>query len=626
MKFGKLTPQASVEYDTWEKIYEHEISASDTKAQLLATFQGADGATSGSADTNQIITFQGTSIIYGTSTVDFFADAQLDTAVKKWGVSSLLLDGIGDYISVAHSSKWEFGTGDFTVDYWEYRTGDDTNEFVFARDDSGGYAGWLFGGVDAATGHLKLAMSSNGSSWDIANDVDMGLYTLNTWTHWAIIRSGTEFGVYKNGTQTAYWTSALAPLASTHELIIGKLATNYYQGSLDEIRITKSNPFGAVPVVGLSDTITTPVGQHTTDDDTMILLHLDGVDGATSTSDDTPIRGKIGNSALWLDGDSGYITLPDSSDWDFGIGNFTLDAWIRLDDTVFNCIVMEGKGLSTAGSLYSGWMFYTEATFLRLAQQFSAGGDNILGVTWTPSMDTWYHVAVVRSGNDLKFYVDGTQQGSTQDVTGANYDRETSDGLQIGLVRVGSGSTYHYLGGNMDGIRVTKGEALWTADFTSPTTVDDYVGTSALTIFGLEGDTDEQYMLDCNFVDKDTVGYYLLRLNGDSGSNYGYQYVQGQDNVIASLRDVLTAIRIGNTSTDGYVANSNLLLHAKSGFVRTTLSTDGFSITGSTVDLLRVAGWSWDNTVDEITSMTISTTADNMAVGSTISLYRRITS
>ncbi len=148
---------------------------------------------------------------------------------------------------------------------------------------------------------------------------------------------------------------------------------------------------------------------------------------------------------------------------------------------------------------------------------------------------------------------------------------------------------------------------------------------SSVSITGLEGDTDEVYMLDCKFVNGYAgINNYRVRLNGDSASNYGFQELSGTDSAISASRGTDSGAAIGYDIALGTISQSSTLLYAKSGYVRTILSARSRGINGTTVDSITGWGWSWNNTSDEITSMTILGSGGVMAVGSVISLYRRI--
>jgi len=76
-------------------------------------------------------------------------------------------------------------------------------------------------------------------------------------------------------------------------------------------------------------------------------------------------------------------------------------------------------------------------------------------VSWTASTATSYDLAIVRDGDNVYFYVNGTQQGSTQTgVSATSYNREEANGLYIGSYEYDSGPTTSYLDGQIGAIRI----------------------------------------------------------------------------------------------------------------------------------------------------------------------------
>jgi len=156
------------------------------------------------------------------------------------------------------------------------------------------------------------------------------------------------------------------------------------------------------------------------------------------------------------------------------------------------------------------------------------------------------------------------------------------------------------------------------------TTVTGSAVTS-IDITGLEGDTDEQYMLDVSRVDDGNCANLAVRFNGDTGSNYGYQLLSGSDTTTVAARGATVYLLFGVSGTTGYLSGGNMLIHAKSGYVRTVLCNYTQNVTGTTVDTLRTLGQAWNNTGDEITSINIlNSGAGDLGIGTSISLYRRI--
>lgn len=165
-----------------------------------------------------------------------------------------------------------------------------------------------------------------------------------------------------------------------------------------------------------------------------------------------------------FDGTGDYLTAPDHADWAFGSGDFTIDFWIRFA-VIGTYISLVTKYFQTSQRDF----YFTLISGATLAFYFCTGSGDGTGksVSWSPSTITWYHVAVARDGNNLRFFIGGTQQGSTQDVTGLSVANTASE-LAIAAIR-GTSAWRDFVNGNMDEIRITKGVARWTSNFTPPT-------------------------------------------------------------------------------------------------------------------------------------------------------------
>ena len=193
-----------------------------------------------------------------------------------------------------------------------------------------------------------------------------------------------------------------------------------------------------------------------------LLLHLDGSNGATSATDSsssartmtfygnaqlTTTSPKYGSAALLLDGTGDYIDTPSSADFEFA-GDFTLEAWVYLTTS-------SGSYKTIFGSGTYGLYHYSNT----LVWYSTVGGLTTFG---TITNDAWHHIAISRSGTSMKCFVDGVQSGST--LTSSTSFTCTAT-WKIGYDTIGLA----YLTSKIDDIRVTKGVARYTADFTAPT-------------------------------------------------------------------------------------------------------------------------------------------------------------
>ena len=200
--------------------------------------------------------------------------------------------------------------------------------------------------------------------------------------------------------------------------------------------------------------------------DTVLLLHCDGTDASTTFTDssdsahtatangdaqiDTAIK-KFGTAAGLFDGTGDFLSIPDSADWDFGTADFTIDFWVSFSTTSGNQTLID----RTNGSDFR----ISKATNGNLVIEIE--GTTPISETWDPAKDTWYHIALTRAGTDLKLFVNGTQLGSTA--------TDSSDMQGTNEIRIGTneGDTLPF-SGSMDEIRILKGTAAFTANFSVP--------------------------------------------------------------------------------------------------------------------------------------------------------------
>lgn len=206
---------------------------------------------------------------------------------------------------------------------------------------------------------------------------------------------------------------------------------------------------------------------------TKLLLHCDGADTSTDFPDASPsnhtvtaqgdaqvdtAQQEFGTGSAVFDG-SDSLTVSDSADWNFASGNFTIDMWVRFrTHTLDAAFVGQRTDGNNCYSLH--WETSNELAF----RQYGAGNTFIISKAWSPANDTWYHVALVRSGDNWYMFIDGIQIGTTTVQAGIMGDF-TGD-LQIGQ---GAWTLSHYLNGWIDELRISKGIARWVSDFTPPT-------------------------------------------------------------------------------------------------------------------------------------------------------------
>jgi len=166
--------------------------------------------------------------------------------------------------------------------------------------------------------------------------------------------------------------------------------------------------------------------------------------------------GEEGYNSVDFDGTGDKLSIADSSDLDFGSGDYTVECWFRqtgaFQDWRSILAKFDGTGsiwihTGSGGKIAGG---YNENA---IAQQSGAF-----------TLNTWNHVAISRSGTDWRLFLNGTQMGSTLTESGSN---DNNHALLIGDIGGVSGREFI---GNISNVRITKGQALYTSSFTPSTT------------------------------------------------------------------------------------------------------------------------------------------------------------
>lgn len=203
------------------------IGGNDANTQLLLHCDGTDASTT-FTDSSQ-----------NGFTVSVNANAQIDTAQSKFGGSSLLCDGTGDYLSVADDAALRPGTGDFTWDFWlRYAAGSKNHTLATKGYVSGG--DFLLQTDTGAT--PKIIIYASGSP--ILTQTT-GL-SLNTWYHIAVERSSGTITIYVNGTADGNVANS-TNFNSTGAVNIGGTSAGTgptLNGWMDEVRYSDNARYG----------------------------------------------------------------------------------------------------------------------------------------------------------------------------------------------------------------------------------------------------------------------------------------------------------------------------------------------------------------------------------------------
>ena len=197
---------------------------------------------------------------------------------------------------------------------------------------------------------------------------------------------------------------------------------------------------------------------------------LEDISGSNHTSNlswtGTPTydTGKYGG-AFDLSASSRYLNGPtttQTSDFAFGTGDFTIETWVHLPSS--GLYALDKCLFETRGGGPDGWVWFFSGTSSGyIIQNYYLNG--VVSATSNHlSLDTWHHVALVRSGSNITFYKDGQASGGASNVGSDDFSQDTGNGWRIGIRSDGN----EPLTGLVDDFRITTGVARdiaadWTA-------------------------------------------------------------------------------------------------------------------------------------------------------------------
>jgi len=377
---------------------------------------------------------------------------------------SMYFDGTGDYLTAGTDASLALGSGDFTFECWIYpptaTMANYAGIYSNTSDGAGDSNALRFGnlGTDATTLAVQTAASS------IFNSTS-GAVKVGQWNHVALVRSGTSTNnmtIYVNGLASGSGTSTAN--FSTGYATIG---TNVYSG----VHYLYSGYMANVRVVSgtavYTSAFTPPTAPLTAITNTSLLLPFDdaGIIDKSQSVKTITLNGDVKSSttqtkfltsSMYFDGTGDYLQIDNENVGDFGTADFTAEGWFYLTASPANYIaICETRG---AGASTTGWAIAINAagSFYVYSGAFLCQAANS-----SISSNTWYHWAYSRESGNHKLFLNGTQVGSTS-TTSRDY---TDTNFRIGANFSGAEPFTGY----QSDVRITKGLARYTSNFTAPT-------------------------------------------------------------------------------------------------------------------------------------------------------------
>jgi hypothetical protein len=187
---------------------------------------------------------------------------------------------------------------------------------------------------------------------------------------------------------------------------------------------------------------------------------------------------KFGGSSGLFDGTADYLTTKSDSSFGFGTGDYTIEAW------VYPTSIRNGENLIYATDVTGGTSFGFNQTQVYIGAR---GVAYDLQVTYTVVANVWTHLAATRQSGTVRIFANGSL------ISSGTVTRNCPQGP--GVIGDYPTLTGNGLTGYIDELRVTKGVARYTANFTPPNAPFPNSRAQILTKYvGLVGGVDDKYV------------------------------------------------------------------------------------------------------------------------------------
>ena len=427
---------------------------------------GSDGSTtftdsSWSSTPRHSLTIGGTVINERISNYGTESQNEAHIIGPKVGSSAIAFhtDG-GNYLEAPSSTDFDFGSGAFTLEGW-YNiteldlTGDPGFALMGNRESSSPYEGWMmefYSGVAYLYFHNGSNINVN---WPWSPQ-------LKRWYHLAFARSGNLIDFWIDGVSQGSQAITGTLTASTAGFKLGGQpnSVNYdFFGYADEQRI--SNVARYTPGTDFTPA-TTP---FTSDSNTMLLIPGNGAMGSTSFDDLSPsdhtisvtgdvvhVAQKIGTGMAAFDGVDDTVTIRKEAGWLY-YSDFTIEGWWYLTSSGSAILTEQGTNSTNAFQI---WNNASNKLQIYLDSDGSGWDFNTTSTTAFPQ-NAWNHVALVRSGNNIRLYVNGTLDSAFASSTFSGKLNASSSWVYIAMARTGSGDFKGYV----DEYRISTNSTLY---------------------------------------------------------------------------------------------------------------------------------------------------------------------
>jgi hypothetical protein len=358
-------------------------------------------------------------------------------------------------------------TGDFTWEAWVYPTSFPAGanyETLWGQRLSSAAIGGPAVVFNSAGALLLFISNSAASAWAVSGFNPSLAVSLNQWQHIALVKNGTSLTLYKNGIAGTATTSSEAVGTSGNTTLMAGAAdgSQTVDGYMSNFRAVKGTAVytsnftpPTAPVTAIANTSLLTNFTNAGIIDNTMLNNLETVGNAQISTAQT----KFGGGSMYFDGTGDWLVVSPNVTNNLGTGNFTIEAWVYLaSGSTYQFLI----GATANGGMQVGLNVPISGTPTIAVGTANGSWFLNFGASISISSNTWTHIAVTRSGTTNRAFINGVQLGSN--ITDSTSWSFTNNTLQIGAT-----TSVVSLNGYIDDLRITKGIARYTSNFTPAT-------------------------------------------------------------------------------------------------------------------------------------------------------------
>jgi len=382
---------------------------------------------------------------------------------------SVSFDGTGDYLSIASNSAHNnFGTSDFGIEGWFYFNNTTGTQLIYShRNSNAGAAAYVPFLLWAVNGTITLYVSSDNGSWNIVNNTTVGTVVAGQWYHIAYTRTGNTFRVFVNGVQTHTFSSS-ASFSCSQPFQIGMTGpgetNSAMNGYVSNVRMIKgTSPYSAnftpptSPLTAVANTsLLTCQSNRFIDNSTNALTITKFADAKITAFE--PFVGSNNSrfSSVYFPAKTDYLAIRPQENIITFPGDFTLECWVYpTDTTITTWGIWDSRNAAASANPMAFTLDPLASAVSGSYRMAYYNGTKYYGTT-TVLWNQWTHVAWVRSGTTMTFYVNGVA-GGTATISGAQIGNVSSTPIFIGS-KDNATAGYGTIGYISD-LRITNGYA-----------------------------------------------------------------------------------------------------------------------------------------------------------------------